>query len=410
MSGYVYTGVKWGGAKLGTTGGQVSWSFAAGNGSFFSYDYAISDPGYQDAVRRAFETWESVADIDFVETVDTASSDIRLGWDYIDGPSATLGEAQYLYYPAYAGDFGRYDAAEIRFDSAENWSVNGSYGGVNFYTVALHEIGHTIGLAHSADPNTIMYAYQNDIVDLTAADIQGIQSLYGAASLPQSSRDFIGTTGDDFLDGTNASETFWGNAGNDVIYGRGGDDIIDGGQGVDTAFYSLSRNVYSVEVNSNGTIIVADLGSRYAEGRDTLTSIERLDFSDGTLALDIDGNAGQAYRLYQSAFNRTPDDSGLRFWINELDEGRSLYDTARAFVGSAEFQDLYGSNPTDGALVSAFYVNILGRPAEAEGYAFWVGELASGRRDMANVLMNMSESPENVAGVAPVIDDGIWYS
>jgi hypothetical protein len=49
--------------------------------------------------------------------------------------------------------------------------------------VALHEIGHLLGLAHSQDQNAIMYAYYGeDRNDLRADDIAGIQSLYGSAT------------------------------------------------------------------------------------------------------------------------------------------------------------------------------------------------------------------------------------
>ncbi len=48
-------------------------------------------------------------------------------------------------------------------------------------------------------------------------------------------------------------------------------------------------------------------------GTDTVIGFKRLEFNDGTLALDIDpgDTAGQAYRLYQAAFARTPDMPGV---------------------------------------------------------------------------------------------------
>jgi hypothetical protein len=60
------------------------------------------------------------------------------------------------------------------------------------------------------------------------------------------------------------------------------------------------------------------------------------------LAFDTDGIAGQAYRIYKAAFNRTPDNDGLKFWIGELDKGMSLLQAASGFVGSAEFNSVYG--------------------------------------------------------------------
>jgi hypothetical protein len=44
---------------------------------------------------------------------------------------------------------------------------------------------------------------------------------------------------------------------------------------------------------------------------DQLSGVERIAFSDATIALDIAGTAGQVYRIYQAAFSRTPDKPGL---------------------------------------------------------------------------------------------------
>jgi hypothetical protein len=40
------------------------------------------------------------------------------------------------------------------------------------------------------------------------------------------------------------------------------------------------------------------------------------------VALDVDGAAGQAYRLYQAAFDRAPDKNGLGYWINGWIDGQ----------------------------------------------------------------------------------------
>jgi hypothetical protein len=72
----------------------------------------------------------------------------------------------------------------IHFDKSENWyfgeSSNTPDGQTNFYTVLLHEIGHTLGIEHSANNNSIMYAYYNGGINkLTQDDIWAIQYLYG---------------------------------------------------------------------------------------------------------------------------------------------------------------------------------------------------------------------------------------
>ena len=51
--------------------------------------------------------------------------------------------------------------------------------------MALHEAGHALGLAHSSDPNAVMYAYYHVASGLTADDIAGIQALYGKPATAQ---------------------------------------------------------------------------------------------------------------------------------------------------------------------------------------------------------------------------------
>lgn len=141
--------------------------------------------------------------------------------------------------------------------------------------------------------------------------------------------------------------------------------------------------------------------------KNDLYSIERARFDNGTLALDINGNAGQAYRIYQAAFDRTPDTAGLAHWVNQLDQGASLIDVARGFVRSAEFRSVYGSNPGNADFVDRLYENVLGRDGEPGGFAYWTGELDRGA-SREYVLASFSESQENIVGVMPEISSGIW--
>jgi hypothetical protein len=156
--------------------------------------------------------------------------------------------------------------------------------------------------------------------------------------------------------------------------------------------------------NSNGTLTV----SGGSDGTDTLTNVERLQFSDGGLAFDTGGNAGQVYRLYQAAFDRTPDTAGLSGWMRGMDNGLTLQNVATGFIGSTEFQGLYGANPTDEAFVNLLYQNVLNREPDAGGEAYWLDTLDHGTsREMA--LIGFSESPENQAAVIGVIQDGIAF-
>ncbi len=139
------------------------------------------------------------------------------------------------------------------------------------------------------------------------------------------------------------------------------------------------------------------------------SNILRLRFADTSLALDINGNAGKGYRLYQATFNRVPDQGGLGYWVNVLDNGVSLLQIANDFIHSAEFVSTYGDNLTDNDFIVKLYSNVLHRLPDQGGLAYWVNILKQGE-SRAAVLVSFSESNENKDAVLPSIKTGIAYT
>ncbi|HEV2612061.1 MAG TPA: DUF4214 domain-containing protein [Noviherbaspirillum sp.] len=151
--------------------------------------------------------------------------------------------------------------------------------------------------------------------------------------------------------------------------------------------------------------------ARHATG-DTIaipSSINRLVFSDGAIALDISGNAGQAYRLYQAAFNRKPDRPGLGVQTNALDQGISPVQISENFMTSKEFTDLYGINLSHAAFITQLYRNVLHREPEQAGFDHWMQILRGNQLSRAQVLYAFSESDENRTRVLADIQNGILY-
>jgi hypothetical protein len=179
-------------------------------------------------------------------------------------------------------------------------------------------------------------------------------------------------------------------------------DSIDGAAGVDTVIYNCNKDAFTITKTASGWTV-----SSSAEGLDTLSNVERIKFGNETLALDISGNAGQTYRLYQAAFNRVPDNGGLKFWIAAMDGGASLLEVATGFMSSPEFQGLYGTAPTSEDFVTKLYTNILHRTPDPGGYAYWVNVLNTKLITQAQALVFLSESTENQAGVINAIINGI---
>ena len=231
---------------------------------------------------------------------------------------------------------------------------------------------------------------------------------------------------------TSATATATGGAWNGVYLYGGNDtyyqnhvlmtynDIFYGGDGVDTAVFLGKASNYKIQAGTVWDSLkkVSNLPgftiSDNTKATNTLqiNQVERLQFTDTTIALDIgkDQTAGSGYMLYKAAFNRTPDTGGLGYWISKMDGGMSYSDVAKNFVTSAEFQAAFGgSNPSVNTLVTKLYNNVLSRTPDAGGLAFWQDKLNTGW-STADVLGFFSTSGENVTNVTPLIANGISYT
>src|ERR1700712_1532186 len=96
-----------------------------------------------------------------------------------------------------------------------------------------------------------------------------------------------------------ADDRLTGTSSDDRLGGRSGDDVVDGGSGRDTLEYSGLRGDYVVTRTATGFVVEDHVGQG---GRDDLTHIERLQFGDDKLALDVDGNAGTAVKILGAVF------------------------------------------------------------------------------------------------------------
>jgi hypothetical protein len=194
-------------------------------------------------------------------------------------------------------------------------------------------------------------------------------------------------------------------AGDDIVTILSGHHHVDGGAGTDTVVFTGAKADYTV------TQIATGLEVASGGGVDVLTNVERLQFSDGAVAYDVDGNgnAGEAWRMYTAAFDRAPDGPGLGYWIKQLDHHVTLRDLADSFIKSTEFAQLYGDNPSDAAFVARLYNNVLHRDYDQAGFNYWVDVLSHGEA-RANVLVNFSEGAENRAQVVGSIQHGADYT
>lgn len=218
----------------------------------------------------------------------------------------------------------------------------------------------------------------------------------------------VGGSGNEVLSGGSGNDRLDGGEGDDVLTGGAGNDTLIGGAGMDSARYTGGKADYTVTRTAGVFQVVDRRGS--GDGSDTLAGVERIAFADGAMALDVDGVAAQAFRIYRAAFDREPDLGGMGYWLQVMDKGASVYDMAVGFAASKEFAALYGAAPTNAELVMRMYKNILHREPDAAGYAYWLDILDSKKADLPGVLALISESGENRDAVAELITNGIPYT
>ncbi|MBJ7312734.1 DUF4214 domain-containing protein [Rugamonas sp. CCM 8940] len=198
-----------------------------------------------------------------------------------------------------------------------------------------------------------------------------------------------------------------GGAGNDLLDANPkGHNRIDGGAGIDTVRIHANQEDYAISLDDKGLHLVSVNGN--LDSNIELSNVERVGFDDGSLAFDIQGTGGQAYRLYQAAFDRAPDLAGLGHWMGIMDAGTGLTEVARSFLGSAEFIEHNGSDLDNATFVTLLYANVLHRLPEAAGFDHWMTLLEHGT-SAAQVLVSFSESQENQAQVIGSIGNGFAF-
>ena len=165
----------------------ITWSFAASPGPATSPFSGYISPQYQSAIEQAIQTWAKASGLTFTQVSDSAAADIRIGWGNFDtSDSNVIGftSGQVL-----GGEF--QPGVIIRLEDPTQTPIVGATSaysgtGVGLYQAALHEIGHALGLAASADPNSIMFAALGaGNATLAPGDIANISALYAPAASMQ---------------------------------------------------------------------------------------------------------------------------------------------------------------------------------------------------------------------------------
>ena len=258
--------------------------------------------------------------------------------------------------------------------------------------------------------NNVNVTFQNSILNYDASvtnDSSVRQTVLGNVN------QFEGSTINNIIVGTEGADRLFGYGGDDRFLSTAGDDVFDGGDGLDSITFEGSWRDFVLSGSGSNWTVRDTSSSGTNEGTDTLAGVERLGFADKAVALDIDGNAGKAYRVYKAAFARDPmqgDTGGLGYWIDAIDQGMDMVEVGSRFIDSTEFKGLYGTNPQDQDFLNSVYRNVLGREPDAGGLEWWINEMRTNpEKTYAKVLADFAESAENVTGTAQLVGQGIVY-
>lgn len=190
--------------------------------------------------------------------------------------------------------------------------------------------------------------------------------------------------------GSTQADTIMGNSSANRLTGGAGNDVIDGRSGIDTAVFASIHSSSIITKTATG-YTVSGSGS---EGKDTLTNVERLKFSDVNVALDFDGDAHAAItaKILGAVFGKesvsNKEYAGIGLGL--LDGGMNYADLMKLAIDAK-----LGGGASNEAVVNLLYTNVVGVAPTTGDRDYFVNLLKDGTYTVASIGVMAADTSLN---------------
>jgi hypothetical protein len=237
----------------------------------------------------------------------------------------------------------------------------------------------------------------NGLTHIVSASVETLSFADGAAStaslLAPQGKFIFGSVAGETLAGTSGDDMVFASDGNDILQGNGGNDLLGGGSGLDMAVFDSYAADISLSRSGESWILT----DRYKEV--ILASVERLEFLDGKVALDLDTDeaAGMAALLVSAVAGkeRLADQATVGEVIGWFDGGMNIQQMCETIVTADWFSAATGG--TNEGLVSLVTENMYGFQLSSDQNEWFLNLLQGhgGSLSQADFLSFMTLSSDN---------------
>lgn len=225
--------------------------------------------------------------------------------------------------------------------------------------------------------NNVVSSIFSGASDVFSAGFIGAQNVMPSvvSDSPSTPTLHTGTSGaDTFVDDADASEQFNGEEGVDLVTFAG-----------NWADYQLSKSSNGFELINTSNV------------SDTLQDIDRLQFSDKSIALDVEnGNAGTTAKILGAVFgNESVSNANyMGIGLKYLDQGWS-YENLMNLAINAKL----GEGASNEQVVELLFTNVVGTAPTIQQSGFYVGLLESGAHTQASLGVLAAETAINQSNI-----------